>query len=148
MKKFNWGWGIALFYSGFVVFMLALVYTASQHKVDMVTEDYYKKELSYQQHIDKLNTTQKLKQQLQWTVNSQSVMLSFPAEVAHSNIKGEVVFYRPSNSAEDFTVPITVDSSGIVTVQSQKFKKGVYRMQIDWSAGDIAYYNEGIVNIN
>lgn len=53
MKKLNWGWRISILYSGFVVFMLFMVFKTTTVKDDLVTPDYYAKELEYQQHIDK-----------------------------------------------------------------------------------------------
>ena len=53
--KFNWGTGIVLAFAAFIVFILYFVVLstrdpASNH--DLVTEDYYKKELKYQEDLD------------------------------------------------------------------------------------------------
>ena len=51
--KFNWGTGIVIFITQFVVSMSAMVFKASQQNVDLVTEDYYEKELAFQGLKDK-----------------------------------------------------------------------------------------------
>jgi hypothetical protein len=148
MKKFNWGWGIALFYTSFAVFILLLVYKTTTLNIDLVTPDYYKKELAHQDQIDKANRANSLTEPLQWTVTNSKVVLSFPKEVSAKNVKASVLFYRPSDSAKDLKLEVVPDTSGSCVINSDKLYKGVYRMQVDWSADNVAYYNEGVVNIN
>ena len=53
--KINWGTGIVLAFIGFITFILYFVFrmsTDDRANHDLVTEEYYKKELSYQQEID------------------------------------------------------------------------------------------------
>ena len=148
LKKFNWGWGIAIFYSSFVLFMLFMVWRSTQLKTEMVTPDYYAKELKYQEQLDKMSRANSLAQPLQWTVKNKNVSFQFPASLNGKPIKAEVFFYRPNSSANDFTTQCTADSLGYCQVSSEKFKRGVYKMQVDWSAGNETYYNEGVININ
>lgn len=147
MKKFNWGWGIALFYTSFVVFMLYMVWRANNEKVEMVTENYYNKELVFQKQLDKENRTSQLHEKLEWQVGNKQVKLQFP-QTKGANVKAQILFYRPDDSTKDFTVNITCDSTGSSVVQSEKFEKGRYRMQVDWSEGGETYYNESVININ
>ena len=58
--KFNWGTGITIFFLSFVVFMLFMAYKCFQTDFDLVTEDYYAKELVYQETIKKLNNEKNL----------------------------------------------------------------------------------------
>lgn len=148
MKKFNWGWGIALFYTSFAVFILFLVYKTTTLNIDLVTPDYYKKELAHQEQIDKVNRANSLAEPLQWTVSNSEIVLTFPKEIAVKNVKASILFYRPSDSAKDLKMEVVPDTSGSCVINSDKLSKGVYRMQVDWSADNIAYYNEGVVNIN
>ncbi|MFN8299065.1 MAG: FixH family protein [Chitinophagales bacterium] len=147
-KKFNWGWGIALVYGAFVVFMLTLVYRSTQTKEELVTEDYYGKELKYQEQIDKQKRAESFKQPLQWKVENHQVQLTFPAEVTGKPVKADVTFYRPNDSKLDFNVSCTPDASGICAIASDKFAKGTYKMQVEWNADGVSYYNEGQINMN
>jgi hypothetical protein len=148
MKKFNWGWGIAIFYSVFVIFMMGMVWRASHEDTDMVTENYYNKELVFQKLLDKENRANQLPLQLQWKVSDKKVTLKFPESKSAKNVKAQILFYRPSDSSKDFTVDITPDSTGNSVVESDKFVKGQYRMQVDWSAGGETYFNEGVIKMN
>jgi hypothetical protein len=147
MKKFNWGWGVVIFYSSFAAFILFLVFKTTTVNIDLVTTDYYKKELAYQEQINKVKRTNNLREPLQWEIESKGVVFSFPKETAGSKVKASVLFYRPSDSDKDLKVEVTPDTSGTCIIYSDKLNKGVYRMQVDWSVDDVAYYNEGVVNI-
>ena len=147
-KKFNWGWGIALFYSSFVVFMLFMVWQSTQMKTELVTADYYGQEVKYQQQLDKMKRSNILSQPLSWVVNNKSVQLNFPKDVKGKDVKAQILFYRPDNSLRDFNVTCNADSTGVCVVSSDKFKHGAYKMKVDWSAGKETYYTEGVVNIN
>ncbi|MCK5400025.1 MAG: FixH family protein, partial [Flavobacteriaceae bacterium] len=49
--KMNWGTGIVIAFIGFIAFIMFFVITMSTNKKyehDLVTEDYYKEELEYQ----------------------------------------------------------------------------------------------------
>lgn len=148
MKKLNWGWGIAIFYTSFAAFILFLVYKTTTVNIDLVTKDYYKKELAYQEQINKVKRTNSLQEPLKWAIQNNGVVFSFPKETVGGKVKASVLFYRPSDSDKDLKVEVTPDTSGTCIVSSEKLTKGVYRMQVDWSVNDVAYYNEGVVNIN
>jgi nitrogen fixation protein FixH len=147
-KKFNWGWGIAIFYSGFVAFMLFMVWRSTKMTPDMVTSDYYGKELKYQEQINKMQRSNALSQPMSWSVNNHTVKLSFPRDVKGKEVKAQILFYRPDNSKRDFNITCGADSLGTCVITSDKFSKGVYKMEVDWSAGKETYYNEGVININ
>jgi len=147
MKKLNWGWRITILYSGFVVLMLFLVYKTTTVKDDLVTPDYYARELKYQEQLDKQKRTHELKQQPVWHVNGKKVAIKFPEEMISKNVKAEILFYNPAEAKKDFSVSCSPDSSGLCEVSSEKFQHGAYQMKIDWNADGISYYNEGTINI-
>ena len=57
--KSKWGYGVAFLYGGFVLFMLSIVFYVSFQDFQMVEDDYYRKELVYQDQIDKMERTRK-----------------------------------------------------------------------------------------
>jgi len=148
-KKFNWGWAVLIFYSGFVCFMLFMVWESTRLKTELVTTDYYGKELKYQEQLDKMKRSNILNQPLSWTVmNKKEVKLNFPSDVKGKDVKARILFYRPDNSLRDFNISCQADSTGVCIVSSDKFRHGAYKMEVDWSAGKETYYTEGVININ
>ncbi len=146
LTKLNWGWRIALLYVGFVLLMLSLVYKTTTVKDDLVTPDYYAKELKYQDQLDKQQRTNKLKEQPTWVVDGQKVSIKFPAELVSKNIKANILFYNAAEAKKDFSINCTLDSTGLCEVSAGKLQRGVYQMKIDWSADGVSYYTEGTIN--
>lgn len=143
----NWGWRIVILYGGFVLLILFLVYKTTTVKDDLVTPDYYAKELKFQEQVDKQKRTHELKEQLSWNVDGKKIAIQFPTEMLNKNVKAEILFYNASEAKRDFTVTCSPDSTGLCQVNSDKLQHGVYEMKIDWSAGGVSYYNEGTINI-
>ncbi len=147
MLKLNWGWRIVILYGVFMLLMLFLVYKTTTVKDDLVTPDYYAKELKFQEQVDKQKRTNDLKEQLSWNVEGKRIAIQFPSEMLSKSVKAEILFYNASEAKRDFTVSCSPDSTGLCEVNSDKFQHGVYEMKIDWSAGGVSYYNEGTINI-
>ncbi|MCB9364943.1 MAG: FixH family protein [Flavobacteriales bacterium] len=138
--KFNWGTGAFLLFGGFVIFMLGLVFYASQQKNDLVTEDYYEKELEFKDVLVKQELTEKLTEQLQIEVKAKALTLSFPKEVGH-NISGKLFLFKPSNINDDKEISFTTDNS-FKKVDLSGFSTGMYKLKVNWNAGEKEYYNE------
>ena len=65
--KISWPAGIIIAISAFVVFILSFVYKATfvpEYDHHLVSDEYYKDELNYQQEIDKLNKAALLKENI------------------------------------------------------------------------------------
>lgn len=148
MKKLNWGWRIAILYLGFVAFIMYLVVGTMKEKTDLVTPDYYAKELAYQDQIDKKHRTQQLAEQLDWKVNQHNVELKFPSQFLRSKVSATVTFYRANDSSKDVTKDVSPDSAGVCIVNAQELIPGVYTMKIDWQADSNTFYNESTIRIN
>lgn len=138
----NWGLRIAILYGAFVAMILFLVFKTMNEKVDLVSPDYYQKELKFQEQIDMQTQSASLNEQPAIEITEKNIAIKFPGAVAKENISGTIKFYRPSDSSKDFTTAMEVDSSGIQIVPSDKFIKGIYEAQLTWSAGGKNYYNE------
>ena len=138
----SWGIRITILYSGFVVMILFLVFRTMNEKVDLVTPDYYRDELKFQEQIDRQSESAALNEQPGISITEKNLVVKFPGTVAAENISGTIKFYRPSDAAKDFTVNIQADDSGTQFVSPEKFVSGNYQAQLKWSAGGKNYYNE------
>lgn len=135
--KWNWGTGLIIAYSGFVVFMLGMVYLCTQQHFDLVTEDYYEQELKFQQVIDGSRNEQQLEKQTAITMANGVVTVTLPMETVEN---GKVVFYKPDNSIYDKTVPLT--GTNFVSVPVSQLKSGLYKVKVTWYAGGKPFFNE------
>lgn len=145
--QINWGFKIAILYLSFVALILALAIMAMRQKVDLVSKDYYEQEIAYQGKIDKKILTASLSESLSWELQKNKLILKFPKQFAGKKISSQVYFFRPSDVNLDMSFSVN-DTSINQFVETNKLKKGLYKMQINWNANNHEYYNEGIVKIN
>lgn len=143
-RRFSWGVGIWLLYGGFVLFILACVGFASMQHFDLVEDQYYERGVEYQQQIDKLQRTQALGAQPEFTIGaaSQSLVVTFPDSLVISGISGALTLYRPSNSAFDQTFKLTLTDSHSASFPLQTLASGLWKVKLDWRYFGQSYYSE------
>ncbi|MDZ7626150.1 MAG: hypothetical protein U5J96_17105 [Ignavibacteriaceae bacterium] len=61
------------------------------------------------QEIDKQSRTKSLDEQVKINFNGEVINILFPSTYLDKNISGEIYFYRPSNPALDFKLPLQVE---------------------------------------
>ena len=145
--KFNWGYGIALFYSTFVVVLLYFVVQSTQQDNSLVSDQYYADDIHYQQHYDKLRNAQALAKDLDISrlAEQEAIYLEFPEDLGP--VSGKVQFFCPSDSQADFSTPVQTGAGFSQTVSSKDLKRGLWRIKVDWQAGGKAYYREEAITL-
>jgi hypothetical protein len=118
--------------------MGTMVYKCTRQHFDLVSDDYYAQELKYQQVIDGTNNTKDLQQPVRIDQSSSVITIKLPT-VSTSLENGEILFYRPSNSASDFKVAV---KSGATEVSKEKMHAGLYKVKINWTAEGKHFYDE------
>lgn len=144
----SWGWRIAILYCSFVVFMLFMVYLSVREDIGLIAEDYYQKDLLYEQEIQKQRNVKQLGQDIIMQYNAPQKQLVFHYPVSTSGtepVKGTLNFYRPSEQNLDFSASIEPDSANTQTISIDKMKAGLWRVKIDWNIGKTPFYTEHTV---
>lgn len=142
----NWGTRIVIMYVGFVALIITLVVVSMRQQVDLVSPDYYAKELKYQSNIDKSKNHNELKTFLKCTVQSENIVIDFPDEHKSTSITGEVLIYKPSDAKSDKLIKIEA-SNGQMLIPISLFSKGMYKVKVDWVVNDKSYFSEQVVNL-
>ena len=138
--KINWGIFAFSLFGVFVVFMLGMVYFATKQNNELVTENYYEKELEFKDILVKKGHSALLSEQVTYQLDLKSLHIVFPTEIT-TPISGNIVFYKPSDLKADKSFPLEVKNN-FQTFQFSVFEKGMYHVKIDWKANDIEYYHE------
>jgi hypothetical protein len=140
--KFNWGWGIALVYLGFMAMILYFVFGSVEAGVDLVTENYYQKDLEYETHMDKMNNADALAKKLtiDYNATNQEITLQFPAEL--KDISGEILCFRPSDKSQDFTTKIELNDYFQQTISTKSMINGKWYVRVDWKGNDKPFFTE------
>ena len=142
----NWGYKIAI---GFTLFCLATIGVAvyfMMQKVDVVTENYYEKELKYQEQIDKVTRTRALKNPMEINNAGNELIIKYPNVPDKSQNKDFISLYRPSDNTKDVKIPVLPDTSLIQVVSIEKLMKGYWKIQVNWTSGGSEYYYESVFN--
>ena len=138
----NWGKGIALTYTGFVVFMSVLVYIATKQSSDLVSEDYYEQEINYQKKIDAASNFNAEVNKVEFGLNDSALNILFPSITGTKSIKGEIHCYKISDANSDFTVPLAIDASGRQSIIRSKFKEGLFIIKLSYIINEKPFYVE------
>lgn len=143
--KFNWGTGIAAFYGFFVLALVFQVIKSTQYDHSLVSDEYYADDLAYQEHYDKLVNSQQLDQDLRILQNDgkTAVELTIPENI--DRVRGVVHFFCPSDSRQDFRVPLQPNANGKQVVSTQGLKSGLWKVKVDWKGDGKAFYKEEAV---
>ena len=141
--KINWGSGIAIFYSLFVLVMIFMVIKSTQNKSHLVQENYYNKDLNYESFRQKRENASTLDTPvgIKYISKQNSVELEFPQEM--SEVSGKVTLFRPSNKFLDKTYVIKLDNSSKMNIPLEKqMPGGLWKVQVDWETQGKKYYTE------
>ena len=137
----NWGYKIIVVYVVFVAGMIFLVVKSSQQNKDLVTEDYYAKELVYQQKIDQSKRVAALTAAVDVGVVDHELIIRFPKDFAAKKITGDAVLYCPADEQKDMNQAFTLRDEQLHIRLGENYK-GLFYVKINWEADGVTYYYE------
>jgi hypothetical protein len=142
--RFTWAHAaVAIPITIVVVFTSVLIRSMSdEKKTELVTEDYYAKEIQFQDQIDRTKNALILKTVLEWNKIGENWQLGLKGDFNPNNAVGSLTIYRPSDSTLDFEVPMELDTNFTQLVSGKNFKKGKYQIQVRWTVNDLDCYLE------
>ncbi|MBP6672880.1 MAG: FixH family protein [Bacteroidetes bacterium] len=140
--KYNWGFGIVVTIVLFGIGTFVMVYISMSTNVDLVTEDYYEKELRYEEHIRLVKSTNALVRPVSMEITQEYVTFTFPIVDAPEKYSGTVFFFRPSNKRGDFVRNVSVDTSYVQQFNLNDFTPGLWRAKMSWNVGSQQFYSE------
>jgi hypothetical protein len=137
----NWGYKIVLVYGIFVAGILFMVFKSSSQKMDLVTADYYAKELKYQEKIDESGRTNALSEPLRYQVKDNLLQVHFPKDFAGKKIAGTAELYCPSNEERDVKKEFAIQDAAL-EISISAMNRGQYELHITWQVEGVNYYFE------
>jgi len=146
--KISWPVGIVIAIASFMIFILSFVYKVTfidEYGHHLVSEDYYKDELHYQQEIDKLNNAAALNEDVNMDWDESGITIKFPSNFDPTNITGTIFFQRLSNSKIDFQRKIELESS-IYFIKNEDLVQGIWDVKIEWSVQKNEYLFKKKIN--
>jgi hypothetical protein len=147
MSTISWGTKIASLYIGFVALIIVMVSFSMSQKIELVSPDYYAKELKYQDKINEMNNANALSEQVNHTITTSGVEIKFPSAFINKAVKGEINFFCPSDADKDFKTALALNSNGTQLIASNVLQSGMYKMQLSWTADNKNYFTEETIVI-
>lgn len=141
-RKLSWGTGIVISFVVFMSITLAVVIYLMNQDVDLVTPDYYKKELVYQDQIERMERTNKISDKQIINFNGELVSVTMPSSIRNSITSGEIYFYRPSDSKFDIRIPLLPDSAGVQIIPVRELNRGLWMVKVNWKTEVEDFYTE------
>jgi nitrogen fixation protein FixH len=146
--KINWGTGLvigmALFIS-FILYFVIKISTDKKYDYDLVTEQYYQKEMVFQKEFDAEENSNSLETNISGEKTAEGWMLTFPKNIDYTKVKGTVFLYRPSNKQLDFQLPLKLSSPNLL-IPDKRLVAGRWNTIVQWSyEGEDYLYKKEIV---
>lgn len=142
----NFGKWIVVSFILFAIFIGTLVTVCIREDVNLVSKDYYKEELAYQNQIDRLNNTEKLQQKPVVKIMGNNMLhVDFMQNEEIQN--GELKLFCPSNPKMDKNFKLNTSKKGSQIIELSGLQKGMYKAQLSWTMGAKKFYLEETINI-
>lgn len=139
----SWGKGIIIGMAAFMGFILFLVISLMQHKVDLVSEDYYQQEIDYDTHMNAVNAYNQSKEKIAVKLTAKELQLQFPATMQDDSI--HVLLKRPDNEKLDMQLGIA--GMPLAAIPLEKLQKGRYDLIITGSVEKQEFIYEDAITI-
>ncbi len=132
-----------VFFAGFIG---TLVTVCIKQDVNLVSKDYYKEELAYQDQIVRISNTRSLEEKPLIQITEGNVIeVKFSGDAAVS--RGTLKLFCPSDPAMDREFNLVPLANGSRKVEVSSLKKGMYRAKIYWENDRKQFYHEEVINL-
>jgi hypothetical protein len=142
----NWGNRILLLYLAFVALIITLVVFSFSQKVDLVSPDYYARELNFESEIIKMKNEAALVEKPKVILSNEQLQISFPTAFKDKKITGTVLVYKPSDANADYTQAIDAIKEE-VKISTHNFSAGMRKVKITWKVDSLYYLTESVIVI-
>jgi hypothetical protein len=122
----NWGKSITVVMITFITFIVVLVTIIMSNRIDLVSEDYYQKEIAFEDEIQAKNSWNKVSEDATFLSNEEHLIVNLP------KIEGvdayELILSRPNDNKKD--IRFSIKNTQTFLIEKSKLEKGVYDYRI------------------
>ena len=144
---FNWGHKLILVFIVFGGLMSFLVYRSVKTNFELVSKEYYKDEIEYQQVIDGTRQAGLLNSNLGIVQENDSILIRFPREMYGGVVTGKAWFYYAPDARRDRRLPFECNGATGQKIPGADFLPGRYLAKVWWEFEGRQYYSEQTVKI-
>lgn len=136
-----WPLAITGFFIAAIIFIVAFIAFAMRQREDLVSADYYEREVRYQSQLDSMNRSQALAARVVITYEpvARRIVITLP-DAYRRGAAGRVQLYRPSDARLDREVPLALDADGIQHLDATQLQDGLWKVRVKWSVNGQDYF--------
>ena len=142
MIKFHWGDGITIVFIFFIGFLVTALIKSRSVDHSLVADDYYAKDIAYQEHFDKVSNVSKYGKEVK--VNYENDQKSLSVNISGVSAKeGTITFYRPSNQKSDIIKKFKIkENNQTLQMEGLELAVGRWKVQLEWEENLVSFFVE------
>ena len=139
-----WPFAIVGFFIIAIMGIVTFVVFAARNGMDLVSPDYYERELRFQGRLNSMNRTAGLsgRVRLAYNAKASNLEVALPLLANTSKVTGNVELYRPSDSSLDRSLKLEPDEEGRESLRVEGIRPGLWKVRVTWSSGGEEYFDE------
>lgn len=138
----NWGKGITIALICFMGFIVYLATSMMLTKVDLESDDYYIREIAYDEEIEALKNGFEI-EKIAFNQHDDVLSISIPDQVEISNV--QIDLQRPNNDELDKVY--NFEDSKTLIIGKEDLEKGNYDVEVTFKSGDKICLQKSQINI-
>lgn len=140
-KRSLWPISIVAFFALAIIFFACFIAWAVQQREDLVSADYYEREVRYQSQLDSMNRSRAVATRTVVTFEpaGQSIVITLP-EAQSPGATGSIHLYRPSDARMDRELPLALATDGTQRLDTKQMADGLWKVRVKWNANGQDYY--------
>ena len=140
--KLHWGNAIFLFFVVYIGILGFTLYQSTQVDHSLVADDYYAKDLAYQDQYEKLANYAASNAPLKARFDSKKETIALHAPGGDRTLSGIITFYHPAESNQDEQRRFSVPAGQEVLLSMPNLSSGRWIAQIEYEDQRKPYYFE------
>jgi hypothetical protein len=142
-----WPYAIIGWFVLFGTAMAAWVVVAVRNDMDLVSADYYDREIRHQQQIDRQARTLPVQSEVKVTYDAAQQRITVALPAAHAALAwGKINFYRPSDAKLDHELKLALNPAGEQAVDAKPLQPGLWKVRVQWTFnGEEFYFDQTVV---
>ncbi|MEK7780436.1 MAG: FixH family protein [Verrucomicrobiota bacterium] len=136
-----WPTAIVVFFVLAITFIITFIAWSLRQRDDLVSADYYEREVRYQSQLDTLNRSQALAVTTVVTFEpaQQSIVIALPSNQTQG-ATGSIQLYRPSDARLDRELPLALTADGTQRLDAKQLRDGLWKVRVMWNVNGQDYF--------
>jgi len=141
----NWGKGLTIFIVLFILSMLGMVYISFKQSNEMLEDNYYDREIKYQEVIDAKSNFIPFKSELKTENQKDTFFVVLPPEISDKITIGKLQLIKMDNAKMDKEINF---SHSRIAILKTDLKLGSFHYKINWENNGKPYFYEDDISID